>query len=1149
MSKILSYNNKTTKTGGEDWIAVEPYQDDDIRQIKDPNGGLSQHPRTAIPSPFAQLDLVKNAFDHLVAGPQGMEGIVSEHIMVSNALDVAQLFFEYENVRDQLHIVRWNRAKEVERLKSEPAHRLYGQTLELFLQSDKVYNFDQLTDWYILLLNNQVVGATSPTSFTMAAPDAPEVASVNVEPNIKLFGQVRDLWERDEEFVYYLFLLFNAYTGLRHALGNVYGYMTRNLPLIERNRPELYRRIIQAIPNPVALQPDGEGALRQQLDLRYAPFAGEEAVTVLAVPLYHRKSVDIRSLAAQSDFVIRPTRPQPQGAELPLVLRNNFNGKTDHYTYVNREWNSSTQVQAGGVPLDERRLPDTNIQYPFLTTADLLSENIIRLGGAIDSDHYFDGNLRRGNFGSTSSYLLPLKPEFFKYFTADDLKGRVDGRNFIDIEENGDGTVQVTLRIPVRKRHIELTRTYLPLADASWQFSEQVGTGRVVTDVQLSLSVFPFVRTGHADSYKVQLFTYIVDGGGELRFLRDGMSGEGLAVTSKPRTRQSYATTYYDIQGSFDLVEVTVRNVLGTFTGMVVPMWQPYVPSARELVFAVDFGTTNSHVEWAERGHESQPLTFADGSGQVLIASLLKKNSLLMAEQLQRIEFLPRDIDDVYGFPLRTALASNRDNTGGHTLFADVNIPFLYERQYFDGYDVTTNLKWRGNNVLAKEFLRELVMLIRAKTLIENADPERVRLVYFYPVSMGGGDRSKLQQTWEDLYATYLGGDMAANLHVYPESIAPAFYYKSADVAGSSYVSIDIGGGTSDTVIYQTSPDGQNTVPVAISSFRFAGDAIFGDAFTQNDADNNPLLRHYTSYFRKMVARNPEVTYLNSIMDGIMAGKRSEDVNAFLFSIENVEQLRRLPKMDRSLYSYNMLLRNDDQRKLIFLYFYSALIYYIACSMKHRGYVKPKQIYFSGTGSKILNIVGSLDQVTELTLTILQRVFGEAYTEPFTIKIEQECPKQVTCRGGVRLENQRLDNNATPQMQSLIELMRPRNVNRMKYCYSMTSQEQLTMDQMNDPQVRSQLVEQVKAFNQFFMELCDAETRDEFGIDNKVFNLFRQVVDQNVENYLNAGINSYLQGRYEADAVIEDVPFFYPVIGIIRYNLLKNLCNEVISRM
>ena len=35
MSNILSYSNKTARTGEEDWIAVEPYTDDDIQRIKD----------------------------------------------------------------------------------------------------------------------------------------------------------------------------------------------------------------------------------------------------------------------------------------------------------------------------------------------------------------------------------------------------------------------------------------------------------------------------------------------------------------------------------------------------------------------------------------------------------------------------------------------------------------------------------------------------------------------------------------------------------------------------------------------------------------------------------------------------------------------------------------------------------------------------------------------------------------------------------------------------------------------------------------------------------------------------------------------------------------------------------------------------------
>ena len=79
MSEILSYSNNTSKSGEEDWIGHAPYSDDDIARIKDPDGGLSENPRTAIPSPLAQLDLVKNAFKQLAnerlrGEPRGVPG-------------------------------------------------------------------------------------------------------------------------------------------------------------------------------------------------------------------------------------------------------------------------------------------------------------------------------------------------------------------------------------------------------------------------------------------------------------------------------------------------------------------------------------------------------------------------------------------------------------------------------------------------------------------------------------------------------------------------------------------------------------------------------------------------------------------------------------------------------------------------------------------------------------------------------------------------------------------------------------------------------------------------------------------------------------------------------------------------------------------
>ena len=1141
MSQVLSYNNKTTKTSAQDWIPVAPYVEDDIKQIKDPNGGMSENPRTAIPSPFAQLDLVKNAFEHLASNAR-LAGSMMDKRLVSNALDVAQLFFDFENHKDYLHIVRWNRDEQIERLKSEPEHRLYGETLELFLTSDTKYNFNLLTDWYILLWNSQVIGATSPSSMTIAVPRESEepITSIKVEQGISLFdSETRDLWQRDEDFVYYMFMLFNAFPTLRTAVKGVYDYMLKNKDIIMQQKPLLYNRLTQVVPNLEALSYELAPRLVERLDLEFDPFVGDDEVTVLGARLYHKRARDIKTSAASSDFVIAPTR-QVEGT-LPLVLRNNFNGSVDHYIYIDKEWDSSTQVYVGNTPINKRKLPDTSIIYPFITTGDFLQDTLIRLAGPIDDAHYFNGNVINKTVASRNGYLLPLTEEFFKYFNASDVTKQVCGRDMLEMEELIDGSVNVTLRVPLKKRYIELTRNYYPIDDPSWQFDEKRGTGRIITNVIMSAAIFPFVRTNYKDDYTVQLFTMIDGGNASLEFLQNGMATSDLKVSGKTRSEGTYSTKYYDLEGSFDIVKANVTTPSGNFSGYIVPLWKPYVASSKELIFAVDFGTTNSHVEWSERGHDAKDLEFAHSDRQVLIASLLKRGTLLFADQLQRVEFLPSDIDNVYGFPLRSALARNDISTGGHKLFADVNIPFLYERQYFDGYDITTNLKWMGDITLSREFLRELVLLIKAKVLLENGDLSRTNIVYFFPVSMGGSDRRKLDDTWLELYHTYFGDETESHLHAYPESIAPAYFYKGDDVSGGSFVSIDIGGGTTDTVIYQPTANRLDTEPVAISSFRFAGDAIFGDAFTERDADNNPLIKHYGEYFKRLISKNSDIGYLNSILQDVLKRKRSQDVNAFLFSIENVEQLRNLREVDRNIYSYNTLLRNDSQRKLIFMYFYAAIIYYIAQSMKARNYEMPKQIYFSGTGSKILNILGSKEQVTEFTRLILERVFEQEYTERFSIKIEHKSPKQITCRGGINLETLRMDGNVD------VQRLTPRNVNAMKYCYSMLNEKPLTIKSVYEIEVRDQLIEQVEKFNQFFVGLCDSVIKDEFGIDNKVFRIFNNVLNDNISNYLTAGIGNYLKGRYTGDEAIEDVPFFYPIIGIIRHNLLKNLCNEVIS--
>jgi hypothetical protein len=80
----------------EDWAQVSnnPYTTQTIAQIKDPNGATPSKEITSIPSPFARIDLVKSAFREVVDSGN-LDGNTIFHKMVSDSLDVGEIFFNY----------------------------------------------------------------------------------------------------------------------------------------------------------------------------------------------------------------------------------------------------------------------------------------------------------------------------------------------------------------------------------------------------------------------------------------------------------------------------------------------------------------------------------------------------------------------------------------------------------------------------------------------------------------------------------------------------------------------------------------------------------------------------------------------------------------------------------------------------------------------------------------------------------------------------------------------------------------------------------------------------------------------------------------------------------------------------------------------
>lgn len=1157
MSKILSYNNKTT---GEGWIPLtSQYNADEIDMIDDPNGGLSQQPRTAIPSPFAQMDLVKNAFKRL-STHANLQGEAMDEKLVSNALDVAQLFFNYSELRNQLRIVEWNRDPQLEMLKSSPQHRLLGETIEMFLEQDKeAFNFDKMDRLYFLVYGNQVVGSTSPVTLFMATPNAKEGKyNIPVEQNVNLFDLWRPLYVRNQKFVKYIYALFTAYPELKKCCGEVNNYLITTLPLLPQS---LQSEILKEVGNPAAYDYENIERAKTFLDATFTKM--DEGIQALGVPFYQARAEDIQHAIQESDFMIVPTR-KDAGDRLPLVLQNHLNAPaTDPFKYITSAWTDATVIgpEDYAMPPEKRVLPATTHQYPWLTDDDFFQPALIKLDYTIDRDCFFDGNLSIGSRDTDEcDFVLPIKPLFFKYFNVSDLWGTINGKpkfEMIHTQNGATETLRAILRIPVQKqgKFITLERNYVVSHNGDLRYDTANNRGYFLT-VPFAVSVFPFVRIQQNNQYSVQLVDralgMLENYSLALSFFKNGYQQrlDDDKVVMRERSMKSekrVGSFYYKLNDDFDYASVQLTDDRGNRVaeGMICPRWADNIPGHDAFTFSVDFGTTNTHLECMKGENMPEPLKLSSAARERLLATLYNGEQILY-DVIMKQELLPKTIGEDYGFPQRTVLSETErldaENVDAIVALGDANIPFIYEKESIGyGNRIVPNLKWSTEIATSKRlkaYLTELAQLMRTKVLLENGDITKTRLVWFYPLAMKVGNIRKMGEMWAKTFKEVFGISATEdNLIQMPESVAPYYFYKSSSQfrgSASNVASIDIGGGSSDVVVFESNAK----QPAILTSFRFAANVLFGDGFSEvPHGDSNPMLLKYVGYFKRLFDGDDEkYGELNGILDDITAKRKSEDINAFLFSVQGNKVVA-----GNDVFSYNQRLNEDEQRKIIFIYFYVTLIYYVATMMKHKGLEKPRSVMFSGTGSKVLDIVGNSRDLDLISQAVFERVYGEKYdVDGFSVVMEKKEPKQITCRGALMQVRDGSGRDDVTQLNRMMDDFE----NPLKYNYSMIDKEKLTYDDMSDAEIRKQIVEKVKAYNEFFCQLCDdIHVADRFLVDLKSFQRFKELVSKDLEHHLINGwnfVNKNSDEKNGSDA-IEDTVFFYPIIGSIRDNLIENL--------
>jgi len=231
--------------------------------------------------------------------------------------------------------------------------------------------------------------------------------------------------------------------------------------------------------------------------------------------------------------------------------------------------------------------------------------------------------------------------------------------------------------------------------------------------------------------------------------------------------------------------------------------------------------------------------------------------------------------------------------------------------------------------------------------------------------------KSDLENTWNELFLQYFNPTKQA-IGI-TESLAPFYYFKGTNkLQGGAFkpvVSIDIGGGTTDIVVFK-----QNK-PLLLTSFKFAANTIFGDGYSEyGAATSNGLISKYYPHFENLLVTN-KLFDLSTVLTSIREKNRTEDLNALFFSIEDNPKIK-----DKKLFSYNSLLAKDEDLKIIFIYFYAAIIFHIAELMKQKQVELPKHLVFSGTGSKVLNIISPDRKIlSEFSKVIFESVYDRSF--------------------------------------------------------------------------------------------------------------------------------------------------------------------------
>ncbi len=541
----------------------------------------------------------------------------------------------------------------------------------------------------------------------------------------------------------------------------------------------------------------------------------------------------------------------------------------------------------------------------------------------------------------------------------------------------------------------------------------------------LGIGIFPFYRVidkvdlneyvimlaDNLDKSKVDLSFYAIPGIIDRRQLIAAKS------VRAEKSNESGGNTFYQLKknpdNAFDIIEVNYQGQ----NGLIIPIFNQlqYNTHHEHFNFAIDFGTSNSHVAYCS---DTNPRieAFNIGLKELQMVMLSERmvdlpnidhsfaygvGRLPEIETLKNRNFVPNVIGNSsrITYPIRTVTCENKSfATSDIDLFGNVNIGYNFdiEEKKLSNTIYYTNIKWGIENKpdgkveinRVEAFYLQTLWMIKNKILMNHGKLD-ANITWFVPISMKQNTKGTFKHLWEKAIRQVFGEDNKIKLSLETESTAPYYYLQSALglFKGEDAVNVDIGGGTVDILFYAKSVNKNYS-----TSFKFGANTIWGDGITHHHNAASPKDNGFFGLLKKKIdsgelkITNQDIRiYYDTFCNNPMYN--SADIISFLF------------KHDEE-FKFSHSIKNHDVRILLFLH-YSAIIYHIAQILLKKDIGVPKYINFTGKGSEYIRLILTDDsEITSYTGMLLKKFTKKDLPRIFEVKIAKN-PKEITANGGI----------------------------------------------------------------------------------------------------------------------------------------------------